>query len=154
MRQALALVLMVVCVGVSAPEAKDKGSDLVGAYTVEGTNSEGKAYTGMALIERYDSRFKVQWAFPTEDGSLALAATGIGILHDGRLAIAIFQGGPPTIAVCDVKGDTLRCEWASVAAAGTMPESLKRLPKGQVPTVTPSANPHAKPQSHADEHAA
>jgi hypothetical protein len=114
------------------PSAGDREVvDISGYYTCRGKETNGKQYTGIAVITKAKEVYAVQWTIGI--GSTFL---GVGIRQGNILAVSWAQPGEQTVVrginmyKID-KGPTLTGRWATLPGDGTLKSEtltfLKRL---------------------------
>jgi hypothetical protein len=103
---AAAAVLFVVSVG-CAPAAH--GADITGKYRCEGTNAEGKTYTGTVEITKVGDTYKVAWTLGSGE-----SYEGVGILEGDVLGVS-FGGG---VVVYKVEKGKMSGKWTVPDAKG------------------------------------
>jgi hypothetical protein len=108
----------------AAPD-KAPESNLVGIYSCEGTNPDGKTYAGIVQIIKHGDSYLVRWTMPDESQVL-----GIGILNGGTLSVS-YYGGTPSIVVYAIENGKLTGTWTAVGADGELfTETLTKMPEG------------------------
>jgi hypothetical protein len=141
-RIALLLMVFVWALAASPLAQINPGHDpeLVGFYTVEGKNPDGKPYAGSAEIWKDGPIFKMRWEM--ESGEITY---GFGFIVNGALSMTVFADPvsphpiAPTVAVYAVSSAdplTLEGKWAVIAAPGIHPEVLTKVAKKPLPKPT------------------
>lgn len=130
MRRALLTIVLAVLV-IATPHADDA---LVGFYSAEGTNADGKPYSAAVQIVQTGQTYHVRWVTPEGE------AIGVGLLEKNVLVVAFVAGQMIGIARYQVKKGTLTGTWSFVGYGGICAETLKKL-EGK-PATAPTAPPH------------
>jgi hypothetical protein len=115
------------CIG-PAYAAPDKApeSTLVGTYACEGTNPDGKTYSGIVEIIKHHDAYLVRWTMPDNT-----QVVGIGILNGGMLSVSYFGGTPSLVVYSVVENGKLHGTWTAVGADGELfTETLTKMPEG------------------------
>ena len=108
----------------AAPDKAPENS-LVGTYSCEGTNPDGRTYAGIVQIIKHGDSYLVRWTMPDESQVL-----GIGILNGGTLSVS-YYGGTPSIVVYSIENGKLTGTWTAVGADGELfTETLTKMPEG------------------------
>lgn len=132
----IALLLMVFVWGLAAsPLAQiNPGTEpeLIGNYTCEGLNADGKPYSGTVEIQKHGQVFHLRWQLGSGEDSY-----GLGIIVGGRLSVMAFAIDndhkavlAQTVAVCSVKDAdpfTLEGSWAGPFTDGIYSETLTKV---------------------------
>jgi hypothetical protein len=128
MVKAVLVGLVTLALAGPAYAAPDKApeSTLVGTYSCEGTNPDGKNYSGIVQIIKHGDSYLVRWTMPDESQVL-----GIGILNGGTLSVSYFGGTPSIVVYSIAENGKLNGTWTAVGAEGELfTETLTKMPEG------------------------
>jgi hypothetical protein len=110
----------------AAPDTKTPETSLVGVYACEGTNPDGKTYTGIVEIIKHRDAYLLRWTMPDES-----QVVGVGIFTGGMLSVSYFGGTPSLVVYSIAENGRLTGTWTAVGAEGELfTETLTRLPEG------------------------
>jgi hypothetical protein len=124
-------VIIVALVGpkwATAEEASQKDlKDLTGVYSCEGTNPNGKSYTGIVEILKTEGTYLVRWTMANNTQVI-----GVGIFSNGVLAVSYFGGSPAVVVYAPTTEGGLDGKWTMGGAEGMIfAETLTKMPEGQ-----------------------
>jgi hypothetical protein len=113
----------------AAPDTKTPETNLVGVYACEGTNPDGKTYSGIVEIIKHRDAYLIRWTMPDES-----QVVGVGIFTGGMLSVSYFGGTPSLVVYSIAENGRLTGTWTAVGAEGALfTETLTRLPEGAAP---------------------
>jgi hypothetical protein len=142
MRTIVALLSILVCLlVVPRAEAKDlKPADVAGIYQCEGTNPEGKPYSGIVeVVSLPTGVVYARWTLESGEQSFA-----VGLVRRGLLVLS-YYGGAAGTAVYELKDRRLDGEWTAAGSGDIYRERLVKVPAGK-PVVRPTPSRSAPSQ--------
>lgn len=124
-RTSLGVGIAVLVLSLTAPALSAAAEiDIVGLYTCEGTNPDGRPYRSVVEIIKNDQTYRVTWAMGERNISI-----GIGMVRDGLLAVSYYANGNLGVIVYRIKkGPQLTGEWTVLGADDEVfPETLTKI---------------------------
>jgi hypothetical protein len=106
----------------AAPD-KAPERDLEGTYACEGTNPDGKTYTGVVDIIKFRDTYLVRWTMPDDS-----QVVGVGIFTGSMFSVSYFGGTPALVVYSLAENGQLDGTWT--AEGEVFRETLTKMPEG------------------------
>ena len=120
------LVTLALIGPVYASPDKTPERNLEGTYSCEGTNPDGKTYTGIVEIIKLRDAYLVRWTMPDQSQVL-----GVGIFTGSMFSVSYFGGTPALVVYSLAENGRLDGTWTAVGAEGEVfKETLTKMPGG------------------------
>ena len=100
--------------------------NLAGVYSCEGTNPDGKTYSGIVEIVKIRETYLLRWTMPNDS-----QVVGVGIFSNGMLSVSYYGGTPSLVVYSVAENGRLDGKWTAGGAEGEVfSETLTRMPEG------------------------
>ena len=126
LRAVLVGLVVVTLVGpvIAVEEAAE--ANLAGVYSCEGTNPDGKTYSGIVEIVKIRSTYLVRWTMPNDS-----QVVGVGLFSNGMFSVSYYGGTPSLVVYSVAENGRLDGKWTAGGAEGEVfSETLMKMPEG------------------------
>jgi hypothetical protein len=126
------VVLALVGPVIAAEEATE--ANLAGVYSCEGTNPDGKTYSGIVEIVKIRGTYLVRWTMPNDS-----QVVGVGLFSNGMFSVSYYGGTPSLVVYSVAENGRLDGKWTAGGAEGEVfSETLTKMPEGTPKPSKPS----------------